>query len=84
MRGGTGHPQHMYNFLDCVKSRKQPIANAGVAHLSCALTHLGEITYRTSGVTHFDPKTEKFIDNPEADKLLTKKYREPWTMPDPV
>ena len=84
MRGGTGHPQHMYNFLDCVKSRKQPIAHADVAHLSCGLPHLGEITYRTSGVAHFDPKTERFIDNPEADKLLTKEYREPWTMPDPV
>ena len=84
MRGGAGHPEHMYNFLDCVKSREQPIAHAEVAHLSCGLPHLGEITYRTSGVTHFDPKTEKFIDNPEADKLLTKEYREPWSMPDPV
>ena len=41
MRGGTGHPQHMYNFLDCVKSRKQPIAHADVAHLSCGLPHFG-------------------------------------------
>ena len=84
MRGGNGHPDHMNNFLDCVKSREQPIANAEVAHLSCALSHLGEVTYRTSGVTNFNPDTEQFIDNPEADKLLTKEYREPWGMPDPV
>lgn len=84
MRGGNGHPEHMNNFLDCVKSREQPIANAEVAHLSCALSHLGEATYRTSGVTNFNPDTEQFIDNPEADKLLTKEYREPWGLPDPV
>ena len=84
MRGGRGHPEHMYNFLDCVKSRKQPVANAEVAHLSCALTHLGEITYRSGGVTRFDPEAEKFIDDPEADKLLTKEYRDPWKIPSPI
>lgn len=82
--GPTGHPEHMYNFLDCVRSREQPIANAEVAHLSCGLVHLGEIAYRTGRVLHFDPEREKFIDDPEADKLLTKQYREPWGLPDPA
>ena len=82
--GPTGHPEHMYNFLDCVKSREQPIANASVAHLSCGLVHLGEIAYRVGRVLHFDPQKEQFLDDSEADKLLTKEYREPWAMPDPV
>ena len=82
--GPTGHPEHMYNFLDCVKSREQPIANAEVAHLSCGLVHLGEIAYRTGRVLNFDPEREKFVDDPEADELLTKQYREPWGLPDPA
>ena len=82
--GPTGHPDHMYNFVDCVKSREQPVANAEVAHLSCGLIHLGEITYRAGRVPHFDPLAEKFLDDPGVDRLLTKDYREPWTMPDPV
>lgn len=82
--GPRGHPEHMYNFLDCVRSRQQPAANAEVAHLSCGLTHLGEIAYRIGRVLHFDPDREKFIGDAEADKMLTKKYREPWAVPDPV
>ncbi len=82
--GPTGHPEHMYNFLDCVRSREQPIANAEIAHLSCGLVHLGEIAYRVGRVLHFDPEKEQFLNDPEADKLLTKEYREPWSMPDPI
>jgi len=85
VRGGpTGHPDHMNNFLDCVRSREQPIAHAEVAHLSCGLTHLGEIAYRVGRVLQFDPAAEKFIGDAEADKMLTKEYRKPWTVPDPV
>ena len=82
--GPGGHPEHMHNFLDCIRSRKQPVANAEVAHLSCGLVHLGEIAYRVGRVLHFDPQSEVFVDDPEADELLTKEYREPWTMPDPI
>ena len=82
--GPRGHPEHMYNFLDCVRSREQPIANAETAHLSCGLVHLGEIAYRVGRVLDFDPDKEQFIDDAEADKLLTKEYREPWVIPDPV
>ena len=74
----------MYNFLDCVRSRKQPNANAEVARLSCGLVHLGEIAYRAGRVLHFDPDKGRFIDDQGADKLLTKEYREPWSIPDPV
>ena len=84
MRGGSGHPAHLYEFLDCVGTRKEPVANMEVAHLSCGLVHLGEISHRTGRVLHFDPGTEKFIKDSEADALLTKQYRAPWTMPDPV
>lgn len=84
LRGGGGHPIHLYKFLDSVRTRTEPETNMEVAHLSCGLVHLGEIGYRTGRVLHFDPKTEKFINDPNADALLTKKYRAPWTVPDPV
>jgi predicted dehydrogenase len=80
MRGGDGHPKHFLNFLDCVRSRQQPIANAEVAHRSCALVHLGEIAYRTGRVLRFDPATETFPGDAEANGLLTKKYRAPFTL----
>ncbi|MBM3785161.1 MAG: Gfo/Idh/MocA family oxidoreductase [Acidobacteria bacterium] len=78
MQGGSGHPGHFANFLDCVRSRQQPIANAEVAHRSCALVHLGEIAYRVGRVLHFDPATETVRDDAQANALLTKSYRPPF------
>ena len=33
---------------------------------------------------HFDPKTERFVDDPEADKYLKREYREPYVVPEVV
>ena len=71
-------------FLESVRSRKPTLATADVAHLSCALVHLGEIAYRTGRVLHFDPKTETFKNDAEANALLTKNYRKPWRVPEMV
>src|SRR5687768_18186309 len=56
----------LQNFLDCVRSGKQPTADALTAHLTCALVHLGEIAYRTERVLHFDPKAETILRDKEA------------------
>ena len=84
MRGNAGHPDHFYNFLDCVRSRQQPIAPPEVGHLSCALVHLGEIAYRVGRVLKFDRKTETIVGDDEANRLLTKEYRRPWGIPETI
>jgi predicted dehydrogenase len=84
MRGGAGMPEHVANFLECVRTRKEPNASAEVAHLSCSLVHLGEIGYRVGRVLNFDPATERFKKDDEANAMLTKEYRKPWTLPDSV
>jgi hypothetical protein len=81
IRGQTGYPEHMANFLDAVRHRTPTRAPADVAHRSCALVHLGEIALLTKGRVDFDPKTEQFIDCDEANLLLTKQYREPFVLP---
>lgn len=70
--GPTGNPKPMYNFLACGWSRNPPIATTELAHLSRGLIHLAEIAYRAGGVLHFDPAAEGFVNDPDADKLLTK------------
>ena len=75
---------HMYNFLESVKTRKQPNAPADVAHLSCGVIHLAEIAYRLGRVLEFDPETETFPHDSEANAMLTKSYREPWTLPEKI
>ena len=52
--------------------------------ISCGLVHLGEVAYRTGRVLHFDPESEMVEGDPEANAMLTKEYRAPWTIPDSV
>ena len=82
--GGRGYTRHLSNFLDCLRSRKQPIAGAEVLHLSCGLVHLGEVAYRVGRVLNFDAQAEQIVGDNEANRLLTKEYRAPWNMPPSV
>src|SRR5262249_25252494 len=76
--GGAGNEEHGRNFFACVRTGSSPNADAEVAHLSCALVHLGEIAYRTGRAIRFDPRAEAIRGDDEADALLTKAYRAPW------
>lgn len=81
IRGQTGYPEHMANFLNGIRTRTPTRARPKVAHLSCALVHLGDIAYQVQGRLDFDPAAEKFVACEEANRLLTKEYRSPYTLP---
>ena len=83
-RVGAPLPLNLQNFFDCVRSRKQPRAPVDLAHRVCALIHLGEIAYRTKTVLQFDPRTEKILNNPDLDTMLSKEYRSPYGLPEKV
>lgn len=117
------------NFIECIRSRKREKLAADIleGHLSSAIGHLGNISYRLAkerpfekpsdfsdnsvvgdsimtllantkaiGVDpekatlwvgpklQFDREKEKFVNNPEADKLLTRNYRPPFVVPEKV
>jgi len=74
------------NFIDCVRSRKREDLDNEIleGHLSASLGHLGLISYRTGRKLIFNPETEKFVRDKEADKLLTREYRKPYVMPENV
>jgi predicted dehydrogenase len=81
-RGEKGYAEHMADFLTAVRKRTPTRAPAETAHLSCALVHLGEIALQTRGRLDFDPKTERFLDCEDANRLLTKEYRAPYGLPE--
>lgn len=74
------------NLVECVRSGKKENIDKPMidGHLSASLCHLGIISYRMGRELNFDPEKEKFIKDKEADKLLTRKYREPYVMPEKV
>jgi predicted dehydrogenase len=77
---GTGYPNenHVRNFLDCVKSRKRPIAPAEGAHRANATSQIANICLQLNRKLTFDPAKEQFVDDPMADRMLARTIREPW------
>jgi predicted dehydrogenase len=85
-RGDGGTDGHFKNFIEAVRAHDKSMLNAPVetAHMASALAHLGNIAYRTGRVLTFDPKSERFVDDAEADKLLKRNYRAPYIVPENV
>lgn len=77
---------HFGNFLKAVRSRKKEDLHGPVetAHYSSSIAHLGNISYRLGRRLKFDPATEKFVGDDEANQMLTRPYREPYVVPQQV
>jgi predicted dehydrogenase len=72
---------HARNFLDCIRSRRQPRVDIEEGHWATSLAHLGNIVARTGRPIHFDPKAERVIGDSDADKLTRREYRQHWSTP---
>jgi predicted dehydrogenase len=74
---------HFGNWIDCIRSRKWQDLNADIeeGHMSTAMMHLGNIAYRTGRKLHFNPLSEKFVNDEDADSYLTRNYRPPFVLP---
>jgi predicted dehydrogenase len=85
-RGLGGTDGHFSNFIEAVRKHDASMLHAPVetAHLSSALAHLGNIAYRLERVLHFNPESEMFVNDPEADRMLTRNYREGFEVPEIV
>jgi predicted dehydrogenase len=69
---------HMRNFLDCVRTRQQPVANAVVMHRSMTTVHAANIAMWLKRDVRFDPVKEEFVNDPEANRLRVRASRQPW------
>lgn len=69
---------HKQNFLDCVRTRSRTVAPVEVAHRSIMIGHLGIIALKLGRKVEWDPRKERFINDPEADRLLSRPMRSPW------
>jgi len=79
---GSGHPEHVRNFLDCVRSRKRPVEDVEVGHRVSSIAMLGNVALRSQRSIRWDAAKERVIGDEQANQWLTKPYRAPWTLPD--
>jgi predicted dehydrogenase len=66
------------NFLDCVKSRQDPYFPAEIGHRCSSLCHLGNIAMLTGRKLRWNPGTEKFANDDEANRMRSRAMRSPW------
>jgi len=86
--GHSGH-DHFANFIACVRSRKKEALTAPIeeGHISCALVHLANASYRLGRALRVDPDGGHVVGDDEADRLLSgqdRGYRAPFVVPDEV
>ncbi|MHC4483246.1 MAG: gfo/Idh/MocA family oxidoreductase, partial [Planctomycetota bacterium] len=83
---GSGGGGHFQNFIDALRSGKSADLTADIegGHLSAALCHLANISYRLGRNLIFDGAKEKFVGDKEANRMLTRRYRKPYVVPKTV
>lgn len=83
---GKGLDNHYNNFVSAIRANDQKLAKADIKEgfYSCALIHLGNISYRLGRTLEFDSVAMKFKNDPEANLMLTRNYRAPFVVPDKV
>ena len=69
---------HVRNFLDCIKSREEPISDLTSGHRVASLCHLGNLSLRLGRRLAWDAAAERILGDDPADAELTRPYRSPW------
>jgi hypothetical protein len=77
VRSGPGHHA---DFIDCVLNRRQPTTHAELGQRAASVCHLGFISCRLGRPLKWDPARETFPDDPQANRLLSRPMRAPWTI----
>jgi hypothetical protein len=71
---------HHQNWIEGIKTGREPICPAEVGQRSAAICHLANIGYQLRRPLRYDPVRERFIDEAEANKLVSREMREPWKL----
>jgi predicted dehydrogenase len=82
--GGADFGANVHNFVDCVKRRDPSELNAPISEgaISAALCHLGNIATRVGRKLEFDAAECIFVGDDGASRLLSRKYREGYELPE--
>lgn len=81
--GRYTNPEHMSNFVDAVRERRQPNAPAEEGHRSTMLVHYAQMSLRAGSVKlEIDQSTGKILNCPETDKFWRPEFRKQYDIPE--
>ena len=73
---------HMSNFLDCIESRKKPVADIEQGYISTTACILANLSMNLGRSLQWDHAKGQVVGDDEANRLLRRSYRSPWVHPD--
>lgn len=73
-------PGHAVDWLACIRTRQRPICDVAIGSHSATVCHLGNIAYRLKRPLRWDPANWRFANDDEANRLLGRPMRSPWTL----
>ena len=73
----VSNEQHR-NWLDCIKSRKDPISPVEIGHRACTVCLVTHIAMKLGRILTWNPEKELFINDNEANSMLSRPQREPY------
>jgi predicted dehydrogenase len=83
--GRQGDQLHLQDFISCIRTRRQPVGDVEEGHKSAMFGHLANISFRLGNrKIRFDPQSQTIPGDDEANRLLRREYREPWSVPEEV
>jgi predicted dehydrogenase len=71
---------HHQDWIDCIKSRELPICDVAIGHRSATVCHLANLAFRLGRKLRWDPENERFVGDEEANRLLSRPMRPPWSL----
>jgi predicted dehydrogenase len=69
---------HYHDFIESVRSRKDPLSPVEVGHRTATICHLGNIAMKLNRKFRWDPKAEQIIGDDAASQMLQRPHRAPW------
>jgi len=77
---GTDPSRHIQNWLDCIRSRSLPRANAESTCNAHVTSHCAYIACQLGRKVTWDPAKRAFVNDEEANRMRSRAYREPWRL----
>ncbi|MBI4325838.1 MAG: Gfo/Idh/MocA family oxidoreductase [Chloroflexi bacterium] len=74
-------PGHHRNWIDCLRSRRRPVADVEIGARSVTVCHLANLAYWYHRKLRWDPQNWRFVGDDEANQWLDRPRREPWQLP---
>ncbi|MBD3266364.1 hypothetical protein GF373_06810 [bacterium] len=71
---------HIRNFLECMRSRRLTVCHPEIAHRAHTMAHASNICLRLGRRLRWNYKTERFINDEEANRMLSRTMRVPWVI----